>query len=70
MREASDRECELKKQELDFKKKQEENTAAQETLMASTSEESPRPISSNVSYDGATTANLKPGPAFEKGKLT
>ena len=33
MREASDRKCELKKQELEFKMEQEKSTAAQQTLM-------------------------------------
>ena len=33
LREASDRECELKKQELEFKMQQEKSAAAQQTLM-------------------------------------
>ena len=33
LREASDKECELKKQELDLKQKKEENTASQQSLM-------------------------------------
>ena len=33
LREASDRECELKKQELEFKMEQEKSAAAQQTLM-------------------------------------
>ena len=33
LREASDRECELKKQELEFKMKQEKSAAAQQTIM-------------------------------------
>ena len=62
LREASDKECELKKQELDLKQKQEENSFS--TIPdASTNEESARAISSNVSNVCATTTNSKSGSA-------
>ena len=39
LKEASDRECELKKQELEFKMQQEKSAAAQQTLMLQNQQE-------------------------------
>lgn len=60
---ASDRDCVLNKQELEFQMEHKKSAAALTNPYASANEESVRAISNYASNDHATTANAKPGPA-------